>query len=198
MKKAIFGYGGHAKEVAMQIGGDLTFFVDDEYVSKEKKNIFPRPISEFDPLKYEILIAVSNPWEREEIVNRLPPQTEFTTFIHPTAIISQNFDVVIGEGSFIGANSIITTNVTIGNHAILNRGNHIGHDCIIGNYLSMMPGSIISGNVNIGNNVYLGTNSSIKEKLFINDDVTIGLNSGVVKDIIEHGVYGGVPVKKIS
>ncbi len=193
MKQAIFGYGGHAKEVAMQMGGEVTFFVDDEY-----SNDVAKPISEFNVLEYEILVAVANPQEREEIVNRLPSQTEFTTFIHPTAIISQNFDVIIGEGSFIGANSIITTNVKIGDHAILNRGNHIGHDCIIGNYLSMMPGSIISGNVNIGNNVYLGTNSSIKEKLFVNDNVTIGLNSGVVKDIVGHGVYGGVPIKRIN
>jgi|TARA_R110000744_G_scaffold238344_2_gene355805 sugar O-acyltransferase (sialic acid O-acetyltransferase NeuD family) len=190
MKKAIFGYGGHAREVAMQMGGELTFFVDDEY-----SNNFTKPLSEFDPLEYEILVAIANPGEREEIVNRLPPQTEFTTFIHPTAIISQNFDVIIGEGSFIGANSIITTNINIGKHALLNRGNHIGHDCIIGNYLSMMPGSIISGNVIIGNNVYLGTNSSIKEKLFINDDVVIGLNSGVVNNITKPGVYVGTPAK---
>ena len=193
MKKAIFGYGGHAREVAMQMGGELTFFVDDEY-----SNNFTKPLSEFDPLEYEILVAIANPGEREEIVNRLPPQTEFTTFIHPTAIISQNFDVIIGEGSFIGANSIITTNITLGNHVILNRGNHIGHDCIIGNYLSMMPGSIISGNVIIGNNVYLGTNSSIKEKLFINDDVIVGLNSGVVKNITRQGTYVGTPAKLIN
>ena len=193
MKKAIFGYGGHAREVAMQMGGELTFFVDDEY-----SNNFTKPLSEFDPLEYEILVAIANPGEREEIVNRLPPQTEFTTFIHPTAIISQNFDVIIGEGSFIGANSIITTNINIGKHALLNRGNHIGHDCIIGNYLSMMPGSIISGNVIIGNNVYLGTNSSIKEKLFINDDVIVGLNSGVVKNITRQGTYVGTPAKLIN
>ena len=31
MKLALFGYGGHAKEVACQIGGDFTFFVDDKY-----------------------------------------------------------------------------------------------------------------------------------------------------------------------
>lgn len=193
MKKAIFGYGGHAREVAMQIGGEITFFVDDAY-----SNNITKPISEFDPLKYTIIVAVADPQEREKIVNRLPKFTQFFTFIHPTAIISQNFDVVIGEGSFIGANSIITTNVTIGDHAILNRANHIGHDCTIGNYLSMMPGSIISGNVNIGNNVYLGTNASVKEKLSINDNITIGLNSGVVKNIIDKGVYVGTPAKKIS
>tara|TARA_R110002072_G_scaffold3834_2_gene27468 strand:+ start:1206 stop:1787 length:582 start_codon:yes stop_codon:yes gene_type:complete len=193
MKKAIFGFGGHAREVAMQIGGELTFFVDDQY-----SNDLAKPLSEFDPLEYEILVAIANPREREEIVNRLPPKTEFTTFIHPTALISQNFDVIIGEGSFIGANSIITTNVTLGNHSILNRGNHIGHDCTIGKYLSMMPGSIISGNVIMGNNVYLGTNSSVKEKLFINDDVTIGLNSGVVKNITRQGTYVGTPAKLIN
>ena len=183
MKKAIFGFGGHAKEVAMQMGGELTFFVDDEY-----SNHISKPLSEFNPLEYEILVAVSNPKEREKIINKLPPQTEFTTFIHPTAIISQNFDVVIGEGSFIGANSIITTNVTIGKHAILNRGNHIGHDCVIGDYLSMMPGSIISGNVNIGNNVYIGSNSTVKEKMSICDNVVIGMSSCSVKPITQNGI----------
>ena len=192
MKKAIFGYGGHAREVAMQIGGELTFFVDDIY-----SNNIAKPISKFDPLKYEILVAVANPWEREEIVNRLPSQTEFTTFIHPTAIISQDFDVIIGEGSFIGANSIITTNVNIGKHAILNRANHIGHDCVIGDYLSMMPGSIISGNVNISNNVYLGTNSSVREKLNICSMSIIGMNSCVVKEIKTPGRYVGTPAKII-
>ena len=192
MKKAIFGYGGHAREVAMQIGGELTFFVDDIY-----SNNIAKPISKFDPLEYEILVAVADPKEREKVVNKLPKSTEFFTFIHPTSIISQNFDVVIGEGSFIGANSIITTNVTIGNHAILNRANHIGHDCVIGDYLSMMPGSIISGNVNISNNVYLGTNSSVREKLNICSMSIIGMNSCVVKEIKTPGRYVGTPAKII-
>lgn len=193
MKTALFGYGGHAREVAMQIGGEITFFVDDAYV-----NDIAKPISEFDPLEYEIMVAIADPQEREKVVSRLPRFTQFFTFIHPTAIISQNFDVVIGEGSFIGANSIITTNIKIGNHAILNRANHIGHDCIIGDYLSMMPGSVISGDVNIGNNVYLGTNASIREKLSIYSLSVIGMNSCVIKHIEESGVYVGVPAKKIK
>ena len=32
MKLALFGYGGHAREVAAQINKEVTFFVDDEYV----------------------------------------------------------------------------------------------------------------------------------------------------------------------
>ena len=192
MKLALFGYGGHAKEVAAQIGQDVTFFVDDEYVNEVTK-----PISEFDPSEYVMMVAVSDCIDRSVIVNKLPKETEYFTFIHPTALILDD-EIIIGEGSFIGANSILTTNIQIGNHAILNRGNHIGHDCIIGNYFSAMPGSIVSGNVHIGNGVYLGTNSSVIEKKYLLHDIVIGANSVVIRDITERGTYVGVPAKKIE
>lgn len=190
MKLAVFGYGGHAREVQYQIGKEVTFFVDDEY-----SNEFTTPLSKFDENKYQIIVAVADSIEREKIVNKLPTNTKFFTFIHPTAQVMCN-DVVIGEGSFIGANSILTTNIILGKHAILNRGNHIGHDSTIGDYFSAMPGAIVSGNVVIGKNVYIGTNSSIREKLCISNNVKIGLNGGVVKDITEPGIYVGTPAKK--
>ena len=107
-------------------------------------------------------------------------------------------NVEIGEGSFIGCYSILTTNIKIGTHSILNRANHIGHDCRIGNFFSAMPGVIVSGNVTIQDLVYIGTNSSIKEKVKICELTTIGLNSGVVKDINKPGVFVGTPAIKIK
>ena len=190
MKKALVGYGGHAREVMAQMGLKLTCFVDDDYVVGGTK-----PLSTFNPKEYSLMVAVANSKDRFDIVQRLPKETKYFTWVHPTAIIMDD-NIDIGEGSFIGANSILTTNIKIGNHAILNRGNHIGHDCIIGDYFSAMPGSIVSGNVRIHDLVYLGTNSSIKEKLTIHSLSTIGLNTGVVKNITEPGVYGGVPANK--
>jgi len=192
MKLALFGYGGHAKEVAAQINNAVDFFVDDEY-----SNEYAKPISLFNPEIYMMMVAVSDPKHREEIVKKLPKETRYFKFIHPTAQIFAK-DVEIGEGSFIGANSILTTNIKIGNHAILNRGNQIGHDSKIGNYFSAMPGAIVSGNVIIGDNTYLGTNSSIKEKIHITSDVKIGANACVVKNIITSGVYVGVPTKLLK
>ena len=61
-----------------------------------------------------------------------------------------------------------------------------------------MPGSIVSGNVKIQDKVYMGNNSSIREKLIINESITIGANAAVVKDLIEPGVYVGIPTKKIK
>ena len=192
MKLALYGYGGHAQEVANQIGKEVIFFVDDEYV-----NQFTQPISLFNPNKYLMMVAIGDSKSRYDIVQRLPKETKFFTFIHPTVLILDD-NIEIGEGSFIGANSILTTNIKIGKHALLNRGNHIGHDTMIGDYFSAMPGAIISGNVRIFDMVYLGTNSSIKEKISIHSLTTIGLNSGVIKNIEEPGVYGGTPAKKIK
>ena len=192
MKLAIFGYGGHAREVRCQIGREVTFFVDDEYA-----NEIAKPISDFNPHKCKMMVAIADSKEREYIVSRLPKDTKYFTFIHPTAQIMDD-TIEIGEGSFIGANSILTTNIKLGKHALLNRGNHIGHDTTTGDYFSMMPGSILSGNITIGDTVYMGSNSTIREKLTIKDDVTIGMSSCVVNNINESGTYVGIPCKKIK
>jgi sugar O-acyltransferase (sialic acid O-acetyltransferase NeuD family) len=192
MKKALVGYGGHAREVLAQIGEDLPCFVDDEFVCSNTL-----PLSTFDPSKYKVLVAIGNSSLRKQVVNKLPLSTQYFTFIHPTALLLDS-NIVIGQGSFIGAYSVLTTNIKLGNHSLLNRSNHIGHDCQIGDFLSLMPNSIISGNVTVGDEVYIGTNSSIREKIIIGNKITIGLNSGVITNISHSGVYGGVPVKKLK
>ena len=191
MKKVLIGNGGHAREVMAQMGLKLIRFVDDEFVDEDSL-----PISQFDPTKHAVMVAIANSKDRYDMVQKLPKETQFFTFIHPTALIMG--DVEIGEGSFIGAYSILTTNIKIGKHAILNRGNQIGHDCRIGNYFSAMPGSIVSGNVTIYGLVYMGTNSSIREKLSIHSLSTIGMNSAVIKNIEDSGTYVGCPAKNIK
>jgi len=190
MKKALFGYGGHAREVMAQMNVKLICFVDDDYVMEGT-----RPLSEFNPKKYALMVAVADSKDRYDIVQRLPKETQFFTFIHPTALLMK--DVEIGEGSFIGAYSILTTNIKIGKHALLNRGNHIGHDCEIGDYFSAMPNAVVGGNVNMKDKVYMGSCSNIREKITICSDVIIGMNAAVVKNIEESGIYIGVPSKKL-
>jgi sugar O-acyltransferase (sialic acid O-acetyltransferase NeuD family) len=192
MKLALYGYGGHAREVAAQIGEEITFFVDDQY-----SNDIAKPISLFDPEEYCMMVAIGNSKERFDVVQKLPKETIYFSFIHPTALILDD-NIEIGIGGFIGAYSILTTNIKIGKHAILNRGNQIGHDTIIGDYFSAMPGAIVSGNVTIYDCVYMGTNSSIREKIHVHSLSTIGMNSCVVKNINETGVYTGIPTKKIK
>lgn len=192
MRLAIYGYGGHAREVAVQINEPVDFFVADEFLNEHTKSI-----SLFDPKEYMLMIAIADPKEREKIVNKLPKKTVYFNFIHPSAQIMDK-NIKIGIGSFVGANCVLTTNIKIGDHAILNRGIQIGHDTVIGDYFSAMPGSTISGNVTIGNRIYIGTNATVIQKIQITDDVTIGANGVVVKNINQSGTYVGVPCKKIK
>jgi len=192
VKKVLIGYGGHAREVMVQMNTTLPCYVDDEFVNENTL-----PISKLNFEKCEVMIAIGDSKNRKKIVDKLPTHVKYFSFIHPTAQIMDD-NIKIGEGSFIGANSIITTKVKIGKHSLLNRGCHIGHDTVIGDYLSMMPNSVISGNVNVGDCFYMGTNSSIREKITICDNVIIGLNNVEVKDINEERTYVGLPVKKIK
>ena len=190
-KLALFGSGGHAREVAAQIGQPVTFYVTDELADGQAE-----PVSKFDPNTEVMLVAIGESILREKIIESLPNETVYFTYIHPTAQILDS-NIVIGAGSFIGANCILTTNIRLGKHALLNRNVQVGHDCVIGDYFSAMPGAIIGGNVMIGNNVYLGSMSNLRDKVSIlANNVKVGMNAAVVNDIHESGVYIGVPARK--
>lgn len=190
MKKAIFGFGGFAREVLSYLEEPVKIFVDDAYCEKEAE-----PISSFDPQKYQLLICVGDPALRKQIVSGLPKETKFFSFVHPTAVVGK--DVEIGEGSIICPQVVVTTNVTLGKHNILNLCSTVGHDSIIGDYYTSSPGGKCSGSVSLGEKVYLGTNASIREGIRVCGDVTIGMNAAVVKNIYDAGIYAGVPAKKI-
>lgn len=196
MEKVLIGAGGFAREVKAHLNNySIKCFVDDSYYKKNTDNIYP--LSEFDVTKYEALVAVGEPQARFDIVQRLPQDTKYFTFVHPSALIIGN-DVHIGEGSIVGAGTILTTNIHIGKHAHLNLHTTIGHDCRIGDYFTTAPGANISGNCRIFDLVYVGTNAAVREGLTICSGVTIGLNAGVVSDVQRSGTYVGVPAKKLK
>ena len=192
MKKALFGNGGHAREVMLQMGeNNLIRFVDDEFYKEGDSLLLP--FSYFNPDEYEIMIAIGNSFDRSRVERKMPTGTKYFTFIHPTAIVASN--VEIGKGSFIGAFSFVSCNVTLWDHCLLNRAVHIGHDSNVGHFFSAMPGSIVSGGVDIKNRVYMGTNSCIKENVNIGSDVTIGAQACVTSHLLDIGTYVGVPAK---
>ena len=199
MKKGIIGAGGFGREVYWSLNpierNNTVFFVNDEYFDGVDPLVLP--LSKFNPLEYEVVIAIADSNARQKIVESLPKGTKFFTHIHFSAQIHGE-DVEIGEGSIICAGTIITTNVKIGKHSHLNLITTIGHDCVIGDYFTTAPGVQISGNETIGNRVYFGTRSCVKQKITICDDVIIGMNTGVVKNITESGTYIGTPAVKIK
>jgi hypothetical protein len=132
MKKAIIGAGGFGKEMYALLkrsGCKVVMFVEDAYYNEYEKDT--QPLSCFNTKEYEVIVAIADSNVRERIVNLLPKDTKYFTYIDPTAQIHGE-DVEIGEGSIICAGTIITVNVKIGKHAHLNLQTTIGHDNVIG------------------------------------------------------------------
>jgi sugar O-acyltransferase (sialic acid O-acetyltransferase NeuD family) len=194
-KKAIIGYGGFAREVAVQMKfDDIRYFVDDQYWIDNESNVYK--LSEFDPERYEVIVAIGNSSLRNDVISRLPRSTKYFTAVHESVQIIGN-SVEIGEGSIICAGTIISINSRLGKHTHLNLNTTIGHDCKIDDFFTTGPGVNISGNNVYGKRVYIGTGSCTREKISICDDVTVGMHSGVIKSITESGVYIGTPSAKL-
>ncbi|SFI32288.1 hypothetical protein SAMN04487830_14213 [Pseudobutyrivibrio sp. OR37] len=106
--------------------------------------------------------------------------------------------VKVGEGTIICAGTIITVDVTIGNHVIINLDCTLGHDDIINDYVTMYPSVNVSGCCNIGECVEFGTGMQIIQGLNVVSDFIVGASACVVKNIDSPGVYVGTPAKKIK
>lgn len=113
-----------------------------------------------------------------------------------------NGDIHIGENTFFNTNDKIVALKKIS----------IGSDCLFGpnvgifdhdhKYINKDTPIIFQGyetkEINIENNVWIGCNSTITRGVKICNRVVVAANSVVVKNIISHGVYGGVPAKLIK
>ena len=199
MKKAIIGAGGFAREVYFSHTSlereNIYFFISDELYNSSYNDLKVFPLSSLNINEYEVIVAIGDPEQRSKIVNSLPTNTKYFTYIHPSVQILDYASCNIGKGSIICAGTILTTNINIGDHCHLNLHTTIGHDTTLNNFITTAPGVKISGNCIIDNLVYLGTNCSIKQKIKICSNVTIGMNAAVVKDILLPGTYVGVPAK---
>lgn len=117
----------------------------------------------------------------------------FSNIIHPTAFISSNFK--LGLGNYIGKNCSINSVCEIGNNVIINTSSIIEHECNIENNVSIGPGSVICGNVKIKSNAFIGANSTIIQGITIGENVIIGAGSVVLNDVPNNTIAFGNPAK---
>jgi len=142
-----------------------------------------------------VIIAISEPKIKDRIYKKIKNVVDFYTFIAPNVILGKF--VRIGQGVIVCPNSLIATNVKIGNCVTINNGTQIGHDVIINDYTSIMSQVEIGGNCNIGKKVYIGSNSTIIPDKKVGDNALIGTGSVVIRNVKENTTVFGNPAKKI-
>lgn len=206
----IIGAGGFGREVAWlveEINGEGEFwnligFIDDQSVRYgEGVNDIPMlggiDFLQSMPRKPFVICAIGEPTSRKKVVDRLGSLgLRYATLVHPSVKYSKY--VSIGEGSIICAGTIITTNVSIGNHVIINLDCTVGHDVVIEDYVSLMPSVNVSGGVLVREGTYVGTGASIIQNVTIGEWGVVGAGAVVTKDLPGHVVSVGVPARPVK
>ena len=210
-KIAIIGTGGFSREVldvilAMNDSGcgyDFVGFIGEKH-RDGGINGYPvigtdEEINSNIDTKLAVVIGVGSPILKKRIREKYNnPNIYFPTIIHPSVIIGNKNQSIIGQGCVICAGTIMTTNFCIGDFVTLNLMCTVGHDTVIGDYSSFMPSVNISGEVSIGEMVYVGTGAKIINGLNILVGATVGAGAVVTKDVQQNVTVAGVPAKIIK
>lgn len=206
----IYGAGGMARETVQLIEDinnvkptwDIKGYIDDikgengEIINGYKILGTNSVLKDFDTSTY-IVLALSDPSAKENIYESIKKYgLKFATLIHPTAKISKH--VIIGEGSIIGMDCIVSVNVTIGKHVFLNMRTVLGHDVVVKDYSSCLVNCIVAGSVVINENALLGSNCVIMEKKVIGKNAKISMGSVVNFDVEDHAVVMSRPSKSMK
>jgi sugar O-acyltransferase (sialic acid O-acetyltransferase NeuD family) len=134
---------------------------------------------------------------RKKIIGKLKSSNvKFATLVDPSVMLSKR--VSIGEGSIICAGTIITVDISIGEHVIINLDCTIGHDDIIRDFVTLYPSVNVSGNVVVGECTELGTGMQIIQGKNIGKESIVGAGAVVIRDIPENCTAVGSPAKPIK
>jgi sugar O-acyltransferase (sialic acid O-acetyltransferase NeuD family) len=117
----------------------------------------------------------------------------YHTLVHPSAYVSPLAH--LGQGVFVGANSVIGPGARLGDHVFVNRGVTIGHDTHIGSYSRIQPGANLGGLSRIGSGVTVAIGATLLERLVIGNNAFVGAGAVVTEDVPDDTVALGIPAR---
>lgn len=132
---------------------------------------------------------------KKEIFEQFSGIIPFGKIIHSTAWIDPTAQ--IHSGCVVYPKCCIDKNVVIDSNTVLNLGVTIAHDSKIGKHNFLAPRVTISGFVQIEECCFLGTNTTLVDTIHIKSFVQTGAGTVITKNIVESGLYVGIPAKKI-
>lgn len=210
MKKlVIYGAGGLGLEVKSMLAGltesyKLIGFLDDAVGAGQE--IEGAPVLggvewlKANALLAEVVVAIGNPAIKQKVVQQINgfKNIRYATLIHARAVVQNLATVKIGIGSILGAGSVLTTAIELGNHVLINLNATVGHGTIIGDFSSIMPGVNLAGNVSIGAGVLVGSGANILNGKQVGVNAIIGAGSVVNHDVAANATAVGVPARVIK
>lgn len=196
-KVHVIGVGGHARAVVALLQ-DLSFEVahfHGENILENEEICGVRGTSQNVPENGVVALAIGNNVLRKQKFQHYNAQIG-NALVHPSAFVSKSAE--LGKGTLVFPKAIIHTLATIKQNCIVNTGAIVEHESIIGNHTHISVGAIVCGRSKIGDNCFIGAGAIIKDQISIADNVILGAGAVAVSNIVEPGIYVGIPAKKMK
>ena len=198
----LYGCGGHARSIISVIrerGGEGDILLVDDNVKCREIILGCKTQQQYIPQDNDdYIIAIGDNSRRARKYQMLSDscQGRCIAVISVSAYIG--LEVKVGEGSFVAPNAYIGPQAIVGNNTIVNTGSIIEHETQIGDHTHIAPRTTVCGRTRIGNFVFCGAGSTIIDNIEICDNVVIGAGAVVNRDIVEPGIYVGVPARRVK
>jgi sugar O-acyltransferase (sialic acid O-acetyltransferase NeuD family) len=150
-----------------------------------------------DSPEVAVVVCVASPRDqlvRARVVERLGlPSHRYATLIHPSASVGAGCQV--GPGSILLAQTVLTADVTVGEHVAVMPQTVLTHDDVIERYATLASGVRLGGTVRLGEGCYIGAGALVREGLTIGAGALIGMGSTVLHDVPAGEVWIGSPAR---
>ncbi len=136
--------------------------------------------------------------EKRRELHRLAQDSGFAfpNIIDPSAAVSEH--ACLGQGIFIGKNTVINAGAQIGDMAIINSGAVIEHGCLVGDFTHVAVGAAVCGDTMLEADVFVGAGAVIAQEARIGKGCIIGAGAVVNRTLPSFCTAVGVPARPVK
>jgi len=111
--------------------------------------------------------------------------------------VSNHGTGLIGPGSIILANTVLTADVTVGSHVVIMPNVTLTHGNEIDDFATIAAGTVLGGDVRIGRGAYIGMNASVRQRVSVGQYSVLGMGGVLLAPLPAHEVWAGVPARPL-